>query len=561
MFINPITNDYTPVDLGLSVQWYSMNLGAQSPEDYGAFFEWADPRPHEKSFGPELSNPYRRDYWADGRLQYYYSKYYTYALFRRGVPDNLIYLQASDDPAACIMQGKWRTPTPDEWEELFTLCKWELEEINGVKCHKVTGPSLNYIYIPVYYKESVTKYWNTVQKTIHCSYWTNKLHANDNDRAYCAKMTLEQKLTISNEERKVRMYVRPVLDYKQDAETATISFIPGIGANFHNDPTYRSLHFYKNIKRISVGGSYYYVAQGVTNNYLSLIDSKQYTPISGKFDEIYTCKNEYRNVDGDLVWIRCGDKWGLFNVPNRRAVIEPCYDSVEYIGGPQYNELRHDASKENKNASCRYLVTKDGKIGLHDGPIIWDDFIPCFRFASESNDRRGIWQYAVCVSDGKKYLMNHDGTYAYHKAFDEIVIDPFEYFIFRSDNLYGLFKDGLRLDIVYQSIQRVNSSFYKVKYKDNPYIYNLDKGEWMYYDDIEKTCVASLFVLRKNEEYGLCNQEGNVLLDCNYDDIIVKSYDLVLMKSYGQYGYFKPRTGIKSTCGFFSEEDAIEKSK
>lgn len=32
---------HEPVDLGLSVDWASCNLGASAPEQYGAYYSWA----------------------------------------------------------------------------------------------------------------------------------------------------------------------------------------------------------------------------------------------------------------------------------------------------------------------------------------------------------------------------------------------------------------------------------------------------------------------------------------------------------------------------------------
>lgn len=40
-------NGHEYVDLGLSVKWATCNIGAEKPEDYGAYFAWGETTPKD----------------------------------------------------------------------------------------------------------------------------------------------------------------------------------------------------------------------------------------------------------------------------------------------------------------------------------------------------------------------------------------------------------------------------------------------------------------------------------------------------------------------------------
>ena len=40
-------NSHEAVDLGLSVKWATMNVGANAPEEYGDYFAWGETEPKE----------------------------------------------------------------------------------------------------------------------------------------------------------------------------------------------------------------------------------------------------------------------------------------------------------------------------------------------------------------------------------------------------------------------------------------------------------------------------------------------------------------------------------
>lgn len=120
------------VDLGLSVKWASRNVGADSPEDYGAYFAWGETEPESS---------------------YYDVNSLTYGLpiselESHGIIGAAGNLTAAYDAATANRGDKWRMPTLDEMDELIYECIWEWTSVNGVNGYKVTGPNGNSIFLP-----------------------------------------------------------------------------------------------------------------------------------------------------------------------------------------------------------------------------------------------------------------------------------------------------------------------------------------------------------------------------------------------------------------------------
>lgn len=89
------------VDLGLSVKWASVNVGATTPEGYG-------------------------DYFAQDRG-----------------------INSREDFATKNWGGNWRTPTKSEQDELRTKCTWTWTTLNGVNGYRVASvTNQNSIFLP-----------------------------------------------------------------------------------------------------------------------------------------------------------------------------------------------------------------------------------------------------------------------------------------------------------------------------------------------------------------------------------------------------------------------------
>ncbi len=116
------------VDLGLSVNWASWNVGASSPEEYGGYYAWGETE--EKS-----------DYDWD---TYKYYNPQTGDVINIG--SNIS--GTKYDVARQKWGGSWRMPTKAEMYELTSKCTWTWYQYKGVWGQKVTGPNGNSIFLP-----------------------------------------------------------------------------------------------------------------------------------------------------------------------------------------------------------------------------------------------------------------------------------------------------------------------------------------------------------------------------------------------------------------------------
>ncbi len=156
------------VDMGLSVLWANMNVGAVSPAKAGDYFAWGESSTKNVLY-------YSQDYYFD-------KEYTEYSASGKTV------LDLEDDVAHVKWGGDWRMPTIDELAELFdaTKTKWSFinsygQEINGVMCYngmKITSKETgNTIFLSGtgYYTASGFKYTDS-----EGLYWSSTISANDN---------------------------------------------------------------------------------------------------------------------------------------------------------------------------------------------------------------------------------------------------------------------------------------------------------------------------------------------------------------------------------------------
>ena len=178
--VNPKPSGVIPdsVDLGLSVNWASCNLGAVAPEGLGSYYQWAgteDVTPRE--YYLNWSNcPYH----MGTSSSYGFTKYNSNPSY--GTVDNKTVLDSGDDVANEELGGNWRIPTGAEWAELLDNCTWTWSSLGVVRGYKVTsnvpGYTSNYIFIPtggtcVYDEPPVTNYqgayWSSTKNGL-CHY-------------------------------------------------------------------------------------------------------------------------------------------------------------------------------------------------------------------------------------------------------------------------------------------------------------------------------------------------------------------------------------------------------
>lgn len=133
-----IYSDPNAVDLGLSVKWSSMNVGASAPEEYGGYYAWGETK--EKDIYSWQTYKFG-DATAGGLTKYCLSSSY-------GTVDGKTVLESMDDAARINAGYVWRMPTKAEMDELVEQCTWVLETLNGIPGYRVTGPSGKSIFMP-----------------------------------------------------------------------------------------------------------------------------------------------------------------------------------------------------------------------------------------------------------------------------------------------------------------------------------------------------------------------------------------------------------------------------
>lgn len=117
------------VDLGLSVKWSSVNVGASSPEDNGNYYAWGETETKDAySWATYKFMDHEIDKYKDKKFGI--TKYtradnqYSCIWYQSGVfvGDGKTTLESADDAAAANWGGEWRMPTEAEWDELCNNC-------------------------------------------------------------------------------------------------------------------------------------------------------------------------------------------------------------------------------------------------------------------------------------------------------------------------------------------------------------------------------------------------------------------------------------------------------
>lgn len=165
------------VDLGLpsGTLWATMNVGADSPEDYGDYFAWGETEPKEVYNWSTYK-------WCNGSSTTQ-TKYCTSSSY--GTVDNKTVLDLADDAANANWGGDWRMPTDEEREELqntsYTTWTWTTK--NGVQGYKVASKiNGNSIFLPAAgYRFNSELYDAGFEEGY---YWSSSLNTSVSDYAF-----------------------------------------------------------------------------------------------------------------------------------------------------------------------------------------------------------------------------------------------------------------------------------------------------------------------------------------------------------------------------------------
>ena len=157
------------VDLGLSVKWANMNVGAKKASDFGTYFAWGE----TKAKDYYSWNTYA---WSRGNSQFL-TKYST--------TDKRTQLAPVDDAAHVNWGNEWRMPTVAEFEELVNPanCTWKWVTKDGVNGYKVTSKKTgNSIFLPI----TGFRFYSEVQfRAINGYYWTSSVYTTNLNKAWC----------------------------------------------------------------------------------------------------------------------------------------------------------------------------------------------------------------------------------------------------------------------------------------------------------------------------------------------------------------------------------------
>lgn len=176
------------VDLGLSVNWASWNVGATAPEEYGNYYAWGEVRP-------------RNNYTKDSYIYYNGDGKYT------NIGGDIC--STSYDVAHVKWGNGWRMPTRDECNELMNKCSWTWTTINGTPGQKISGSNGKSIFLPAAGHISGTK---KESLGLYGNYWTGSLILENDDYSHYLYFGLQGSLWSYWRGRFYGFSVRPVKD-------------------------------------------------------------------------------------------------------------------------------------------------------------------------------------------------------------------------------------------------------------------------------------------------------------------------------------------------------------
>ena len=160
------------VDLGLSVKWANMNVGAKKESGFGTYFAWGETQPKEYYSWKTYA-------WSRGDSQFL-TKYST--------TDKRTQLALADDAARTNLGGEWRMPTVDEYEELIANCTWQWITKDGVNGYKITSKKTgNSIFLPI----TGCRFYADIQlRGVSGIYWTSSLYTANPNKAWCLEFNV-----------------------------------------------------------------------------------------------------------------------------------------------------------------------------------------------------------------------------------------------------------------------------------------------------------------------------------------------------------------------------------
>ncbi len=164
------------VDLGLSVKWANMNIGATTPEGYGDYFAWGETKPYYTAghAQDQVCTSWNKDKEAGYDWPSYFDTKDGGNTFATYAVEKETKLKPERDAAQANWKGSWRMPTKAEQDELREKCTWTWTKVNGVAGYRVTGTDgKNSIFIPA---AGCRKEGSLYYAVTNGYYWSSSLH-------------------------------------------------------------------------------------------------------------------------------------------------------------------------------------------------------------------------------------------------------------------------------------------------------------------------------------------------------------------------------------------------
>lgn len=185
------------IQMGLSVKWANVNIGAEQDIDYGNYFWWGDIEGHEDNSSYTFDTPGTTEFWNLTKLK---ARGYV------GDDENLL---PGKDAAVQLWGDEWKIPTKAECEELIANTKSVWQTYNGVNgrmwTSKINGKS---VFMPAagYYDEQGYKHDGTN------GHYRTSTRVNNNNNRFAYKLGFaKQSIEINNQSYRYKGFsIRPV---------------------------------------------------------------------------------------------------------------------------------------------------------------------------------------------------------------------------------------------------------------------------------------------------------------------------------------------------------------
>ena len=188
-------NKHEYVDLGLSVNWATCNVGAEKPEEYGDYYAWGETAPYYvKNTGADNDNEIQ---WKNGKEEGYdWKSYFDVKTIEPTDYDDIVtfwhyntqeksVIEYYHDAATINWGGEWRMPRQEDFEELINPdnCTWTWTTMNGVNGYRVTSKKPGYegnsIFLPAAGGYSGT---DSRLRDAYGWYWSGSLDVRSSDK-------------------------------------------------------------------------------------------------------------------------------------------------------------------------------------------------------------------------------------------------------------------------------------------------------------------------------------------------------------------------------------------